>query len=110
MGPFIMSFVPQSDLCNREGICRKTPANLFGLGFQKHINERHLFGDLQTSLKIPSESWISDNIQADMKDDILVRVTAASRFAPSSFPLTELPPDSLKPGQVPLPGFQFYHL
>lgn len=101
VGPFIMSFVPQSDLCNRESIFRKSPVSLFGLGFQKHLSELHFFGDLQLSLKIlPFEIWISDNIQADMKDKVLVRVTAASRCAQDSFPLSELPPHSLKPGQV----------
>lgn len=97
--PHIMSFGPQSNLCNREGIFRKSPVNLFGLDLQKLLSELHFFRDLWMPLKIPPfEIWISENIHVDMKDKVLVIIIAASRPVQSFFPSTELPAHSLKPG------------
>ena len=98
-GPHITSSGPQSNLCSREGIFRKSPVNAFGLDFQKHLSELHFFRDLWVPLKIPTfEIWISENIHDDMKDKVLVINTASSRPVQSSFPLTELLAHVLKPG------------
>lgn len=105
-----MSFGPQSHLCYRKGTFRRSL--VFGLDFQKHLSGLYFFRDLQVPLKIAShEIWISENIQADMKDKVLLIVIAAWRLCPGFFPFYWIarmfPQTSIAPSG---PGFYFNHV